>query len=323
MKLLEVQELEIRYRVQGNGFRERRYLQAVNQVSFELDRGRTIGLVGESGCGKSSLARSLVLLEEPTNGEIRYQGRNILNMNRAERKDYRRSVQMIFQDPYGSLNPKLTVEASVAEGIRLQGLMTKPDQIQKEVIRLLEKVGLDASATKRYPRQFSGGQRQRIGIARALAVRPELIVCDEPVSALDVSVQAQVINLLRELQTDFQLSYLFITHDLAVVENISHELMVMYLGQIVEQGPAKKIISQPKHPYSQMLIASIPGNRTEVDENWPGSRGDIPSPLNVPPGCPFHSRCPLAEERCRLERPLLKPITPRHHVACHLVATED
>ncbi len=318
MRLLEVQNLEIQYPVRRRGWVSRQMLRAVDRTGFHIDAGETLGLVGESGCGKSSIARSLVLLEEPTGGQIRFKGRDIWSLKAAARKMYRRSVQMVFQDPYGSLNPKLKAGASIAEGIRVQGLLLQPEEIREEVVRLLAKVGLDAATADRYPREFSGGQRQRIGIARALAVRPELVICDEPVSALDVSVQAQVINLLRELQAGSGLSYLFITHDLAVVEHISRRVMVMYLGQIMEQGPASEVIGNPLHPYSQMLVASIPGSRRRLQSSQT-IQGDVPSPLDVPAGCPFHSRCPLVESRCREERPLLKPVAAGRQVACHLV----
>ena len=315
MKLLEIEDLEIAYPVRRSVWGPPRLVRAVNRVRFDLNPGETLGLVGESGCGKSSLARSLVLLERPTGGRIRFRGRNIHHLDAAGRKRYRRQVQMIFQDPYGSLNPRLTVEESIAEGIRVQGMTDGTGDIRAEVARLLSRVGLDASTARRLPREFSGGQRQRIGIARALALKPDLVICDEPVSALDVSVQAQVVNLLRDLQKDTSLSYLFITHDLAVVEHISHRVMVMYLGQIVEEGPAREVIGAPRHPYTRMLVSSIPGNRRRSGDTEAG-RGDIPSPLDLPVGCPFHSRCPLVEDRCRRERPLLKGDT--HRVACHL-----
>lgn len=319
MRLLEVRNLEIQYPVRRRAFGMRDVLRAVDKASFSIEAGETLGLVGESGCGKSSVARSLALLEKPVGGQIQFKGRNLSGLNAAERRAYRRSVQMVFQDPHGSLNPKRTAGASIAEGIEVQGLLRKPDKVREEVFRLLEMVGLDAGDADRYPREFSGGQRQRIGIARALAVRPELVICDEPVSALDVSVQAQVIRLLRKLQADSGLSYLFITHDLAVVERVSRRVMVMYLGQIMEQGPASDVIGNPLHPYSQLLAASIPGARKRRLRSLQKASGDVPSPLETPIGCPFHSRCPHAENRCREERPLLKSAAPKHQVACHFV----
>lgn len=319
MRLLEVRNLEIQYPVQRRTFGRRGALRAVDKASFSIEAGETLGLVGESGCGKSSVARSLALLEKPAGGQIRFKGRSILGLNAAERRAYRRSVQMIFQDPHGSLNPKRTAGASIAEGIEVQGLLREPDEVREEVLRLLEMVGLGAGDADRYPREFSGGQRQRIGIARALAVRPELVICDEPVSALDVSVQAQVIRLLRELQANSGLSYLFITHDLAVVERVSRRVMVMYLGQIMEQGPASEVIGNPLHPYSRLLAASIPGTPKRRLRSLQTATGDLPSPLETPVGCPFHSRCPHVENRCRQERPLLKSAAPKRQVACHFV----
>ncbi len=319
MKLLEVEDLEIAYPARSPGRGPRRTLRAVNRVGFHISEGETLGLVGESGCGKSSLARALVLLERPSGGRIRFRGEDVRLMDRARRKRYRRQVQMIFQDPYGSLNPRLPVGESIAEGLRVQGMLSGREAVRSEVARLLDRVGLDASAAGRLPREFSGGQRQRIGIARALALRPDLVICDEPVSALDVSVQAQVANLLAELQKDSGLAYLFITHDLAVVEHMSHRVMVMYLGQVVEEGPAREVIGSPRHPYTRMLVASVPGRRgRDLPEQAP-VRGEIPSPLDVPDGCPFHSRCPLAEDRCRTERPALEGSGRR--TACHLAGS--
>lgn len=319
MRLLEVRNLEIQYPIRRRTFGMRGVLRAVDKADFVIESGETLGLVGESGCGKSSIARSLVLLEKPAGGRIWFKGRSVLGLNAAERREYRRAVQMIFQDPHGSLNPKRTAGASIAEGIEVQGLLRKPTEVRDEVLRLLAMVGLGAGDADRYPREFSGGQRQRIGIARALAVRPELVICDEPVSALDVSVQAQVIRLLRELQADSGVSYLFITHDLAVVERVSHRVVVMYLGQIMEQGPASEVIGNPLHPYSQILAASIPGTQNRRLQSLPTATGDVPSPLETPVGCPFHSRCPHVENRCRKERPRLQLAAPKRQVACHFV----
>jgi oligopeptide/dipeptide ABC transporter ATP-binding protein len=321
MNLLDVKDLEVCYPVAGSFLgRDAHSVKAVRRVSFDMAAGETLGVVGESGCGKSSIARSLVLLNRPSSGSIEFKGASILNLSGSARKSYRRAVQMIFQDPYGSLNPKLTVGESVAEGMEVHGLFDSALAIRGEVIRLLDRVGLDESAVDRYPIEFSGGQRQRIGIARALAVRPELIVCDEPVSALDVSVQAQIVNLLRTLQKDSDLSYLFITHDLAVVEHLSHRILVMYLGKVVEEGPASLVVGQPKHPYTQALVAAVPGGRNRNDSGAV-IQGDVPSPLNPPAGCAFHSRCPVAEARCRTIEPPLEEIGPGHRVACHLVSS--
>jgi oligopeptide transport system ATP-binding protein len=319
MNLLEVKDLEVCYPGARSFLgRDADSVKAVRRVSFDVVVGETLGVVGESGCGKSSIARSLVLLNRPSGGSIEFKGSNILNLSGSAKKSYRRAVQMIFQDPYGSLNPKLTVGESVAEGMEVHGLFDSALAVRSEVIRLLDRVGLDESAVDRYPKEFSGGQRQRIGIARALAVRPELIVCDEPVSALDVSVQAQIVNLLQILQKDSGLSYLFITHDLAVVEHLSHRILVMYLGQVVEEGPASLVVGQPKHPYTQALVAAVPGGKNRND-GGAVIKGDVPSPLNPPAGCAFHSRCPFAEARCRTIEPSLEEIDPGHRVACHLV----
>ena len=322
MNLLEVKDLELCYPVVGSFLGgDAHSVKAVRRVSFDVTVGETLGVVGESGCGKSSIARSIVLLNRPSSGSIEFKGTNILNFSGSARNSYRRAVQMIFQDPYGSLNPKLTVGESVAEGMEVHGLFDSAVEVRREVIRLLDRVGLDESAVDRYPKEFSGGQRQRIGIARALAVRPELIVCDEPVSALDVSVQAQIVNLLQNLQKDSGLSYLFITHDLAVVEHLSHRILVMYLGQVVEEGPASVVVGKPKHPYSQALVAAVPGGKNR-NEGGTVIQGDVPSPLSPPTGCAFHSRCPFAEARCRTIEPSLKEIDPGHRVACHLVSSD-
>ena len=321
MNLLDVKDLEVNYPVEGTFFgRENRSVKAVRKVSFDVKVGETLGVVGESGCGKSSIARSLVLLKRPSSGTIEFKGNNILDLSGSAMKSYRRAVQMVFQDPYGSLNPKLTVGESVAEGMEVHGIFDSALEVRAEVVRLLNRVGLDEAAIDRYPREFSGGQRQRIGIARALAVRPELIVCDEPVSALDVSVQAQIVNLLQTLQKDSGLSYLFITHDLAVVEHLSHRILVTYLGQVVEEGPTSIVVGQPKHPYTQALVAAVPGGSSKKEAR-PVIQGDVPSPLNPPAGCAFHLRCPFAEARCRTTDPPLEEIESGHRVACHLVSS--
>ena len=319
MNFLDVRDLAVTYPVASARLWGRKPLvHAVRGVSFSVVPGETLGVVGESGCGKSSLARTLVLLQRPAAGEVRFKGEAISTLRGQAKKAYRRSVQMVFQDPYGSLNPKLSVGASIAEGMEVHGLHEDAKARREAVAGLLQRVGLDPSAARRFPHEFSGGQRQRIGIARALAVQPELIVCDEPVSALDVSVQAQVVNLLRDLQRAEGLAYVFISHDLAVVKHVSHRLLVMYLGQVVEEGKAAEVVSQPRHPYTQALVRAIPGANREKATGMILD-GDLPSPIDPPAGCAFYSRCPVAEARCRTERPRLREVEPELRVACHRV----
>lgn len=320
MSLLEVQNLKVHFPVKPGVFsRARDFVKAVDDVSFSIAPGETLGLVGESGCGKTTLGRAIVRLLEPTAGRIRFAGKDLAQLSGAELRAQRRQLQMIFQDPYGSLNPRLTIEDIIGEALDIHGLTDTKTARAKRVAELLQAVGLDAAYAQRYPHEFSGGQRQRIGIARALAVEPKLIVCDEPVSALDVSVQAQIINLLQDLQQQHGIAYLFIAHDLAVVEHISQRVMVMYLGKIVERAEAKEVIRAPKHPYTQALISAVP----EVDPDTKRQRillpGDVPSPIHPPSGCRFHPRCPIAEQpRCATESPELRELTPKHHAACHL-----
>ena len=319
MPLLEVKNLKVHFPVKPGVFsRARDFVKAVDDVSFSIAPGETLGLVGESGCGKTTLGRAIVRLVEPTAGGIFFEGENLTEMDGAELRARRRKLQIIFQDPYGSLNPRLTVEDIIGEALDIHGLTDGKSARQKRIGELLKSVGLDTVYAQRYPHEFSGGQRQRIGIARALAVEPKLIICDEPVSALDVSVQAQIINLLQDLQQQHGLTYLFIAHDLAVVEHISRRVMVMYLGKIVELAEAKSIIGSPKHPYTQALISAVP----EVDHDTKRQRiilpGDVPSPVHPPGGCPFHPRCPVAEARCRTEVPALRELTNGHLAACHL-----
>ena len=319
MPLLEVQNLKVHFPVKHGVFsRARESVKAVDDVSFSIAPGETLGLVGESGCGKTTLGRAIVRLIEPTAGSVRFEGEDLARMSGTALRALRRKLQMIFQDPYGSLNPRMTVENIIGEALDIHGLAENRSARAKRVAELLKAVGLDAAYAQRYPHEFSGGQRQRIGIARALAVEPKLIVCDEPVSALDVSVQAQIINLLQDLQQERGIAYLFIAHDLAVVEHISHRVMVMYLGKVVELAEAKTLLRAPKHPYTQALISAVP----EVDPDTKRKRivlpGDVPSPIHPPNGCPFHPRCPLAERpRCATQPPESREVTPRHWASCH------
>jgi oligopeptide/dipeptide ABC transporter ATP-binding protein len=299
----------------------REFVKAVDDVSFHIAPGETLGLVGESGCGKTTLGRAIVRLVEPIAGSVSLDGTDVTRMNGAAMRAQRRKLQMIFQDPYGSLNPRMTVEDIVGEALDIHRLAENKSARKERIAELLKAVGLDATYARRYPHEFSGGQRQRIGIARALAVEPRLIVCDEPVSALDVSVQAQIINLLQDLQQQRGLAYLFIAHDLAVVEHISQRVMVMYLGKVVELADAKAIIRAPKHPYTQALISAVPVVDVESKRQRIILPGDVPSPIHPPPGCPFHPRCPIAEERCRVEIPPLREIAPGHFAACHLATS--
>ena len=318
MSILEVKSLKVHFPVkQGLFSREREFVKAVDGVSFNISPGETLGLVGESGCGKSTLGRAIMRLVEPTAGEIFLDGENITRMSGSTLRARRRRFQMIFQDPFGSLNPRMTVEQIVGEALDIHKLTDSKSARQKRIAALLKDVGLDPVYAQRYPHEFSGGQRQRIGIARALAVEPELIICDEPVSALDVSVQAQIINLLRDLQQQRGIAYLFVAHDLAVVEHISHRVMVMYLGKIVEMADAKTIIRDPQHPYTQALISAVPEVNPDSKQQRIVLPGDVPSPIHPPPGCPFHPRCPIAEDRCRTEIPALGEPGKNHLAACH------
>lgn len=320
MSLLEVKNLEVRYHVQNAvGARGNNVVRAVNGVSFDLKAGETLGLVGESGCGKSTLGRALAGLVKPASGTIHFDGVDLTAAVGARTRAQCKSIQMIFQDPYGSLNPRMTVENIVGEGLDIHHLAPDKKSRRARIAELLHSVGLGEEHMARYPHEFSGGQRQRIGIARALAVEPRLLICDEPVSALDVSVQAQIINLLQDLSRKLGLACLFIAHDLAVVEHLCDRVLVMYLGKIMELAGAKSLVEQPLHPYTQALISAIPVLDPETQRKRIVLQGDVPSPLNPPAGCPFHPRCPMVMERCRVERPSLRPITPEHHAACHLV----
>ena len=318
MNLLDVNNLKVHFPVKRGMFsRVHAFVKAVDGVSFEIAPGETLGLVGESGCGKSTLGRAIVKLVKPTSGEVLFDQKNVARLTGSELRTVRRGLQMIFQDPIGSLNPRMTVEEIIGEALDIHKLAKDSADRRNQIRELLKAVGLNEQYAQRYPHEFSGGQRQRIGIARALAVQPKLIVCDEPVSALDVSVQAQIINLLQDLQNQRHIAYLFIAHDLAVVKHISKRVMVMYLGRVVELGPARDVVEQPKHPYTQALISAVP----EVDPDSKRQRialpGDVPSPINPPSGCPFHPRCPRAEERCKIDVPALREIAPGHFAACH------
>ena len=324
MSLLEVKNLKVHFPVKAGLFsRVHESVKAVDDVSFSIAPGETLGLVGESGCGKTTLGRAIVRLVEPTAGEIFLDGENITTMRGAELRARRRKFQMIFQDPYGSLNPRMTVEQIVGEALDIHQLTDSSTARQKRIAELLKSVGLDPHYAQRYPHEFSGGQRQRIGIARALAVEPKLIICDEPVSALDVSVQAQIVNLLQDLQQQRGIAYLFIAHDLAVVEHISRRVMVMYLGKVVETAEAKTLLRAPKHPYTQALISAVPEVNPDTKRQRIVLPGDVPSPIHPPSGCPFHPRCPIAEKpRCASEIPALREIAPSHWTACHLAGTK-
>ncbi|MCA6110423.1 ABC transporter ATP-binding protein [Bradyrhizobium cenepequi] len=316
--LLEVTDLVKHYPVRGGVLRRQvGTVHAVDGVSFSLAPGETLGLVGESGCGKSTVARSVLRLVEPSSGEIRLNGEAITRLSKSELRPYRRSMQIVFQDPFASLNPRMTAGDIVGEPLTVHGLASG-ERKQERVAELFQQVGLRPDQMKNYPHQFSGGQRQRICIARALSLGPSLIVCDEPVSALDVSIQAQVINLLIDLQRQRNFSYLFIAHDLAVVAHISHRVAVMYLGRIVEISDKAELFANPRHPYTQALLASVPVANPRIRRLTPLVEGDVPSPINPPSGCAFHTRCRYAMDRCKLERPPLVEASAGHQVACWL-----
>ena len=315
--LIRVENLVKYYPVYGGIFRQEvDQVQAVDDVSFTIQEGETLGLVGESGCGKTTVGHTMLKLREPTSGSVYFDERDVFQLSAKEMKAIRREIQIVFQDPYASLDPRLPIGESISEGLKIHGIGSNQDRVDT-VLEALKNVGLEEYHAHRYPHEFSGGQRQRIGIARALALNPKFIVLDEPVSALDVSIQAQVLNILQDLQKDFGLTYLFVAHNLAVVEHISDRVAVMYVGKIVELADKIDLFERPLHPYTQALMSAIPlPDPTKKRERMILS-GDVPSPLNPPTGCRFHPRCPLAEPRCAVEEPELRELAPGHTVACH------
>ncbi len=296
------------------------HLKAVDGVSFDIYKGETLGMVGESGCGKSTCGRTVLNIYNPTGGSVEFKGKEVAKLNSSEKKEFHKDAQMIFQDPYASLNPRMLVSEIIAEGIDVHGLLRGKERTER-INELLELVGLNKEHANRFPHEFSGGQRQRIGIARALAVNPEFIVCDEPISALDVSVQAQVVNLLQDLQRDYGLTYLFIAHDLSMVRHISDRVAVMYLGAMAELAESDELYENPLHPYTEALLSAIPIPDPDIQKSRERIilEGDVPSPINPPKGCKFVDRCPKAMEKCRDIRPELLEVKPGHFVACHLV----
>ena len=313
--LLEVKNLKKYYPVR-TGFIKKTELKAVDDVSFFIRKGETLGIVGESGCGKTTLGRAVLRLEEPTSGDIIYEGESIIGKNM---KEYRKKMQIVFQDPYASLDPRKTVSDIIGEAMDLQKLCKSKEERKEKILELMKLVGLNAEFYNRFPHEFSGGQRQRIGIARALAVNPGFIICDEPVSALDVSIQAQIINMLEELQETRKLTYLFIAHDLAIVKHISNRIGVMYLGHMVELAESAELYRSPIHPYTEMLLSAIPIADPDLSAARKRIRleGEVPSPSNPPSGCPFRTRCPKAGKACAESMPALREITPGHFAACH------
>lgn len=319
--LLQVEHLKTHFDVTKGIFSPKQIVKAVDDVSFTVGRGETYGLVGESGCGKSTLGRTLVKIYPATEGKILYDGKDIAKLNKTEEKEFRREVQMIFQDPYASLNPRMTVGEIIKEPMEIHGILGSASEREERAAELLKLVGLKPDHIRRYPHEFSGGQRQRISIARTLALNPKFIICDEPISALDVSIQAQIINLLKEIQGEMGISYLFVAHDLSMVNYISDRIGVMYLGHLVEEGEADELYSHPLHPYTQALLSAIPIPDPDVAKSRERIRleGELPTPINPPPGCPFQGRCPYATEECKKERPEMKDYNG-HKVACfHLL----
>lgn len=315
MSLVEVKDLKMYFPMKGN---KKVTIKAVDGVSLSVEEGKTFGLVGESGCGKSTTARSIIKLYQPTGGQVIFDGQDITNLKGEDLKQFRKKVQMVFQDPYASLNPRMTVAQTIMDPMRIHSIGTE-EEMRKRMNELMELVGLDPRFAGRYPHEFSGGQRQRIGIARALALNPKLVVLDEPVSALDVSVQSQILNLLKSLQKELNLTYLFISHNMSVVDYMCEDIAVMYLGHIVEQAGRKELFESPKHPYTQALLSAIPSINSRISEDTVFLAGDIPSPANPPSGCTFHTRCPYATEECSKCVPERFDITDTHKVYCHLM----
>lgn len=320
--LVSVQNLVKRFPIRGGLLsREIASVKAVSNVSFQIRKGETLGLVGESGCGKSTLGRCILRLIEPTSGQVLFKGQDITKLSIREMRKLRRNMQIIFQDPYASLNPRMTVEDILGEPLDIHGLCKSKQERKQRIFKLLDLCGLRKEAIGRYPHEFSGGQRQRVCIARALAVEPEFIVCDEPVSALDVSIQAQIVNLMQDLQKELGLTYLFIAHDLKVVEHISTRVAVMYLGQVVEMAKAEDLYDQPKHPYTKALLSAIPIPDPTYQKDRIILKGDVPSPIHPPAGCHFHTRCPMVKEECKVNGPSLRELKKTsdasHNVSCH------
>ncbi len=315
--LMEVRGLKKHFEIKKGTFKKEIVkVKAVDGVDFEIYEGETLGIVGESGCGKSTTGEMLLGLLKPTEGTVKFMGKDLTKLNKKELREIRKDIQVIFQDPYSSLNPRMTVEQIIGEPLQLHTSMSK-QEIREEVIRLMKVVGLNEEQLKRYPHEFSGGQRQRIGIARALALKPKLIICDEPVSALDVSIQAQILNLLKKLQKEFNLTLVFIAHGLPAVRHISDRIAVMYLGKIVEIAERDELFANPKHPYTEALLSSIPVDHPRLRRKREPLKGDLPNPANPPGGCPFHTRCPYAQEICKTSAPELKDYHEGHLAACH------
>lgn len=317
--LLQVSNLKQHFPIKGGIFgRTVNHVKAVDDISFTIYEGETLSIVGESGCGKSTTGRAILRLDEPTSGSVLFEGKDLLAMSKSEMRSMRKDLQVIFQDPFASLNPRQSVSQILGEALAIQNVVPA-NQRRERIIELLGYVGLRPDQIDRFPHEFSGGQRQRIGIARALAMQPKLIICDEAVSALDVSIQAQVLNLLKSLQRQFKLTYLFISHDLGVVRHISDRVMVMYLGKVVEIADKKSLFDSPQHPYTQALLSAIPVPDVSKKQERIILRGDVPSPINPPQGCRFHTRCPYVIDRCKTEVPALTSLHETHQVACHLV----
>lgn len=319
--ILQVDRLKQYFPVKKDSiFKPKAYVKAVDDISFELFEGETLSIVGESGCGKSTTGRAILRLDEPTDGKVLYMGKNILTLNKKDMRKLRGDLQVIFQDPFASLNPRQMVKQILNEAMAIQNVVEKSKR-KERMLELLGYVGLPPEALDRYPHEFSGGQRQRIGIARALAVNPKLIICDEAVSALDVSIQAQILNLLKKLQKQFKLTFLFISHDLSVVRHISDRVMVMYLGKVVEIAEKKEMFDSPLHPYTKALLSSIPVPDPTLKRDRVILKGDVPSPIDPPGGCRFHTRCPFAVEKCKQEEPPLRELVNNHFVSCHIAET--